>query len=116
MSAALVRCIKTHKRRLCAGMGQAGIVPTDPFMMLVAPDERFEAAAGFATSNFCDDRNVSIATIMRHGTAYLQLPGPEYPTRKVGTCLRAQGKGPQKAEGLLLAHHSKLPRLSSDTV
>jgi hypothetical protein len=32
-------------------------VPTDPFMMLVVSDERWTAGSGFATPNFCLDRN-----------------------------------------------------------
>lgn len=45
---------------------ESGTVPTDPFMMLVAPNERFDTAAGFATANFCDSRNVSTVTIIRY--------------------------------------------------
>jgi len=37
-----------------------GDVPTDPFMMLVVPDDRFTGGSGFGTANFCLDRGVGI--------------------------------------------------------
>jgi len=36
--------------------GQSDPVPTDPFMMFIAPVERFDNNSGFATPNFCDIR------------------------------------------------------------
>ena len=37
--------------------GRSDPVPTDPFMLLVAPLERFDTDAGFATATFCEIQN-----------------------------------------------------------
>jgi len=37
--------------------GRSDPVPTDPFMMLVTAEARFDADTGFATASFCEIQN-----------------------------------------------------------
>ena len=37
--------------------GRSDTVPTDPFMLLVAPEERFDDDAAFVTGSFCEIQN-----------------------------------------------------------
>jgi len=37
--------------------GQSDPSPTDPFMLFIAPVERFDVSSAFATANFCNIRS-----------------------------------------------------------
>jgi len=37
--------------------GRSDTVPTDPFMMLIAPEERFDDDAAFPVASFCEIQN-----------------------------------------------------------
>ena len=54
----------------CVGREASGTsetVATDPFMMFIAPVERFEQRSGFATANFCEIRNaVQVSVCVSH--------------------------------------------------
>ena len=42
----------------------SGDTATDPFMMMIAPVERFDTSSGMATANFCEIRDsVQVRTV-----------------------------------------------------
>jgi len=51
-------CCLSVGRNAPNGNSQTGSVPTDPFMILVSPEERYASSAGVPMASFCDTRDV----------------------------------------------------------